>query len=353
MAAVPEPLHTTAAAIYRAYENDADSGNRPHLGASLIGHACERFLWLTFRWADDKKFDGRMLRLFETGQLEEARLVRNLRRIGVEVHEAGPDGKQWRISDLGGHFAGSMDGAGVGFPEAPKAWHVLEFKTHNDKSFTALVKDKVQKAKPMHYAQMQAYMGYTGMTRAMYMAVNKNTDDVYCERVEFDQVEFAKLKGRAERVIRSPEPPLRCSNDPSWYTCKMCDFHSHCHGEAAPQVNCRTCAHSTPIVHGEDGQWLCERYSQPIPLEAQREGCHHHRYIPILLERFATMKDVLDGGAVQYETETGTFINGDPDTGALSSQEIRACEQKVMLADACRVKTELVGQGFKGARVAR
>jgi hypothetical protein len=349
MAKLPEPMHSTAAKIYEAYENDAENGNRPHLGASLIGHACERYLWMTFRWVEDKKFTGRMLRLFETGQLEEARLIANLRRIGVQVHESTPEGKQWRVEDIGGHFGGSMDGACVGLPEAPKTWHVTEMKTHNDKSFNDLLKNKVQKSKPQHWAQMQVYMGLTGMDRALYMAVNKNTDDIYIERVEFDPVEFAKLKARAERVISAAEPPLRISNDPSWYVCKMCDFHEHCHGEAAPQVNCRTCAHSTPFTTGKDGEWICEDMKTPIGLIAQREGCSQHRYIPILLERFAKQKDCIDGDVV-YETEAGEFINGDGEA-SLTSHEIRACQQKVMLPDAARLKGSLVKAGIEGSKV--
>jgi hypothetical protein len=348
MAKVPEPINTTIAKIYEAYENDADNGNRPHLGASLIGHACERYLWLTFRWAGAKKFTGRMLRLFETGQLAEARFVANLRRIGVEVHDVQPDGTQWRVMALGGHFAGSMDGACVGLPEAPKTWHVLEFKTHNEKSFTELVKKGVLAAKPQHYAQMQIYMGLTGMERAMYMAVNKNNDELYSERVEFDPVEFAKLMARAERVVNANEPPLRCSNDPSWFVCKMCDFADLCHGTEAPAINCRTCAHSTPVSNG-NAQWDCSRVSgtcEPdIPLDIQRTGCSSHRYIPILLEKFATQKDYVNGDVI-YETEAGEFANGDPSNGALSSQEIRDCQQKVMLADCYRIKRELLGQGI-------
>jgi hypothetical protein len=350
MATLPEPMNTTVAKIYQAYESDAEDGNRPHLGASLIGHACERYLWMTFRWVDAKKFPGRMLRLFETGQLAEPRFTANLRRIGVEVHDTTPDGQQWRVSDLGGHFAGSMDGAGRGFPEAPKAWAVLEYKTHGDKSFNDLVKNKVQKAKPQHYSQMQAYMGYTGMDRAMYMAVNKNTDDLYAEWIHFDQVEFSKLKARAERVISANEPPLRVSNDPSWFVCKMCDFHEHCHGEKAPAVNCRTCAHSTPVVEGEEGKWNCREYGE-VGLIAQREShrCSTHRYIPILLERYGKQKDYVNGDVV-YDHEHGTFANGQGD-GALSSLEIKACEQKVMLADASKLKGELQKQGFFDARV--
>lgn len=353
MATLPEPMHTTVAKIYQAYESDAEEGNRPHLGASLIGHACERYLWMTFRWVDAKKFSGRMLRLFETGQLAEARFTANLRRIGVEVHDTTPDGKQWRVSDLGGHFAGSMDGAGRGFPEAPKTWAVLEYKTHGEKSFNELVKNKVQKAKPQHYAQMQVYMGYTGMDRAMYMAVNKNTDDLYTEWVHFDPVEFAKLKARAERVVSANEPPLRISNDPSWFVCKMCDFHEHCHGEKAPAVNCRTCAHSTPEMNGES-RWTCAIQGHgalDVPTSIQRTGCSQHRYIPILLERFATQSDYVNGDVVYTDGTGATFANGDG-PGALTSHEIRDLEQKTMLSEVANMKAQLAGQGIDSKVVA-
>lgn len=352
MAKTPEPMHTTAALIYQAYENDAAEGNRPHLGASIIGHECERNLWYTFRWAKTKRWPGRMLRLFETGQLEESRLVRNLRRIGVEVHETAPDGKQWRVSAIGGHFAGSMDGAAVGFPEAPKSWHVLEFKTHNEKSFKEVQAKGVEKAKPMHYFQMQTYMGLTGMERAMYIAVCKNDDSIYTERIEFDPVQFAKIMERAERVINADEPPLRVSKDPSWHICKMCDFHPICHGDEAPDVNCRTCAHSTAFPEGDDGTWVCNEFGQ-IGLLAQREShnCQAHRYIPIMLERFGQQKDYVNGDVV-YQHEHGEFINGQG-PGALSSLEIKACEQKAMLADVARVKSELHAQGFTAAKVVR
>lgn len=354
MAKLPEPAHTTAALIYKTYEDRADSGMRPHLGASLIGHPCERFLWYTFRWVYAKKHSGRMLRLFETGQLQEARLVADLRAIGAEVHDSAPDGRQWRVEACGGHFAGSMDGAAVGLPEAPKAWHVLEFKTHNDKSFSDLLKNGVQKSKPQHYAQMQTYMGLTGMERAMYMAVNKNDDTIYTERVDFDQVEFVRLKARAERVIGANEPPLRVSNDPSWFVCKMCDFHEHCHGVAVPNVNCRTCAHSTPEVTG-DARWSCPVVNEDlnissIPMDLQRTGCKSHRFIPILLERFATFNDYVNGDVV-YESATGRFANGEGE-GALSSEEIKALESPDSAGLAAELKGKVAAMGIDSKVVA-
>lgn len=352
MAAVPEPIHATANLIYKAYENDAEEGNRPHLGASLIGHACERYLWMTFRWVDSKKFPGRMLRLFKAGNDFEPRIVAELRRIGVEVHDVDPTGRQWRVSSIGGHFGGSMDGAARGFAEAPKTWCVTEFKTHNAKSFAGLVKEGVQKSKPQHYAQMTIYMGETGMDRAMYIAENKDTSELYCEWIHFDQVEYAKLKARAERVIRAAEPPLKISEDPSWYVCKMCDFHDHCHGEAAPAVNCRTCAHATPVTGegAEGGQWHCEKIEEAncdenIDDATMRTGCKDHRYIPILLERFATQTDYVNGDVMYATPDGGVFGNGD-NPGSLKSVEIRAMEAKSLLGGVAKLKKDLEDVGI-------
>jgi hypothetical protein len=156
--------------------------------------------------------------------------------------------------------------------------------------------------------------------------------------------EFAKLKARAERVIKANEPPLRISNDPSWFVCKMCDFHEHCHGEKAPAVNCRTCAHSTPEMDG-DSKWTCQMDGGLPDVEFQRHGCPSHRYIPILLEKFATQTDYVNGDVVYTDGTGATFANGDG-PGALTSQEIRTAESKSMLGPLADMKSQLAAQGI-------
>lgn len=334
MTAIPEPVNSTLSKILAAYvKKYGDEPPRPHLGASLIGKPCDRRLWLTFRWADREQFDGRMLRLFQSGHLEEPRFIEDLRMIGVEVHDKDPEGSQWRVVALGGHFGGSMDGAGIGVPEAPKTWHVLEFKTASEKSFVKMKQDKVKKAKPEHYAQMQTYMGLTGMTRALYLMKNKNTDELHAERVEFDEKEFKRLMQRAEMIIKAPEPPPRIAKDGSWYECKYCIFHSLCWKQEAPMANCRTCVHSNPELTG-DGRWSCAAHRKDISYDEQRKGCQKHRFIPVLLERFATPVGV-DGDNVKYhivDDPLKEFVNGEG-PGAFSSQEIRDCEGKAALVD--------------------
>ena len=280
MAELPAITSLTREAIFAGYEADASDGFRSHLGASLIGKACERALWYDFRWTTKARFEGRVLRLFETGNREEERLVRNLRRTGATVLEVDPEtGRQFRVQAHGGHFGGSLDGVALHLLEAPKAWHVLEFKTHSNKSFTDLVAKKVRESKPQHFAQMQIYMHLMGMNRAMYLAVNKDTDDLYVQRVEADVAYTEQLLEKARRIIFAPTPLPRISEEPSWYQCRLCDHADVCHGTRAAEVNCRTCLHSSPV----EGGWHCDRHQKPLSEVDQRTGCEQHLYLPPLV----------------------------------------------------------------------
>jgi hypothetical protein len=280
MAELPLTSCPTRDAIFAAYEADTSDGFRSHLGASLIGKECERALWYDFRWTTRAKFPGRVLRLFETGHLAEARLVQNLRRTGATVLEVDPEtGRQFRVQAHGGHFGGSLDGIAHNLLEAPKTWHVLEFKTHSAKSFADLAAKHVRQSKPQHFAQMQIYMSLTGLTRALYVAVNKDNDDLYIERVELDTAVSARLLEKAQRVIFAATPLPRISEDPSWYQCRLCDHADVCHGKQAAEINCRTCLHATPI----DGGWHCARHNKSLTEVDQRTACAHHLYLPPLV----------------------------------------------------------------------
>jgi hypothetical protein len=136
------------------------------------------------------------------------------------------------------------------------------------------------------------------------------------------------LQRRAKLIIEAAEPPPRLSEDASHWICKMCDFHAQCHGTTAPEVNCRTCAHSTPVLDAEGGQWRCEHHKMALDGLQQREGCNGHRFIPVLLERIAEPQGYTtepDGNTcVTYcKNDDGrTFANGAPPN--FSSAEIRA-----------------------------
>lgn len=331
---LPTSQHTTAQAIVKWYESKPQE-HRPHMGASLIGHECERHVWMNFRWVLKPTFPGRVLRLFSTGQREEGRIVQELRGIGATVWETDPEtGDQWRVSACNGHFGGSLDGVAEGLPEAPKTPAVLEFKTHSHKSFTQLIEQRVQKAKPQHYDQMTVYMGLMQLDRAMYIAVDKDTDDMYCEWVHFDADRFAQLLARAQRLIDMTEPPARISEDPAHWQCKFCTYHAACHGDTAAEANCRTCCHSTPATNAE---WTCSVKAKTLTVEQQKAGCSQHLMIPALVP-YAEPQDGGNDYVVYKHKASGVeFSNGPGPEPRFSSVELHRCPG-VLIQDVAPMK---------------
>jgi len=301
MAKIPDFNSPSVDAIYAAYEMKQDDGFRPHMGASIVGRECDREVWSIFRWITTSHHNGRLLRLFDTGNHAEPRMVADIRATGAQCMDTDPEtGRQFRVEAHGGHFGGSMDGIAKGLKEAPEKWHVTEFKTHGEKSFLKLKKEGVEKSKREHFVQMQVYMHLTGMERAFYLAVNKNTDELYSERVNYDK-EFSEREiERAGRLIHAGVPPMRITEDAAFWKCKFCDHWDNCHGGELPARNCRTCMHSTPT---DTGGWICEKFNNAeLDLEAQKAGCTSQRFIPDLV---GGKQADMDGDNVVYEMRNG------------------------------------------------
>lgn len=280
MVKIPEPRHSLVALVDAAVERDQDDRFRPHMGASMLGHDCERFLWLSFRWAFRSNFPGRVLRLFARGKKEELSIVAYLKAAGLATGYTELDGSQKRVK-LGGHVSGSMDGIIYsGVPEAPAKKHVLEIKTHNDKSFKELLKKGVEEAKFQHYIQMQVYMYGEDIDRALYVAVNKNDDQLYTERVRLNKTLAKKYIDKGKRISLAQEPPMKISNDPTFFKCKFCSANAVCHSSKTTEVNCRTCGMLEPL---EDGKWYCHQWHQNIPTKWQYDGCPNHILHPELV----------------------------------------------------------------------
>ena len=274
---LPESNHSIISMIDKYHESKIELP-RAHLGASLLGHSCDRWLWLSFRWAVQPKFSGRILRLFRRGHNEEATIINDLRAIGIKIKN---NASQERV-EFGSFISGSIDAMiEYGVPEAPNKPHIAEFKTHSKKSFDGLLKDGVQKSKPMHYVQMQVYMLGTKIDRALYYAVCKDNDEIYTERVRFDKDFAEKYINRGKEIALSERMPPPVSTDASWYECKMCDAHEFCHeSHFTKHVNCRTCAHSTPTP---ESKFHCAKWESDIPTEHQHIGCEYHVLHPDLV----------------------------------------------------------------------
>jgi len=140
-----------------------------------------------------------------------------------------------------------------------------------------LAAEGVQESKPEHFAQMQTYMHKKGLRWAVYIAVNKNDDDLHVEIVVYDQVFAEALLEKAGDVIERSSPGRRLHENPAMFDCKFCDFKGVCHFGAPMDKNCRTCVHSEPVVNGE---WRCNLWNAVIPTkDAMLNGCPNHKQI--------------------------------------------------------------------------
>lgn len=313
----------------------ADGKGRTHLGASVLGSACLREVWYGFRWAHITKHRGRLLRLFKRGHREEPALTRYLLDAGyqvrlyddelwyhaesdsyiaaphddpaeefffhglepvsldpVHVRRAETQGvrlDQPLFSLHGGHYGGSRDGL-VSGPDLPEGWGLLEFKTHGEKSFIQIA-GKLDEwrayqvdpatrpftgkglltSKPTHYIQMQIYMYHFGLPWGLYVAVNKNTDDLYPEIIYAKPEMGAAYADRARQLIEAREAPPRISNDPAWFVCRFCDFREICHHSKPPAKSCRSCQFAK--ADAEQGGWYCERWNSSPPADFIKVGC--------------------------------------------------------------------------------
>lgn len=276
MSVAKETLAKIDAAIEAAQEN----GHRNHLGASVLGSDCTREIWYKWRWALREMFTGQQLRLFARGHLEEPRFISYLRQIGCEIwpHDVNAplkDGQpqQWRVSFHDGHGGGSPDGVGRGgLPElAPNIPFLVSCKTHGDKSFNLLTDRGVMGSKFEHFVQEQIYMHFMGIKVSLYMAVNKNTDHLHLELLNYMPDVANNAINRAGNVIYANEPPKRIAESPGAYACKFCHFNRLCHfGDVTPDRNCRTCRFARP---GAAGMWVCGLRNVLLDSDAQRAGC--------------------------------------------------------------------------------
>jgi hypothetical protein len=312
MPQLPDMTLPTVKQIYQSYEDKNGDWRRNHLGASVIGAECERSLWYTFRWVSMPKFDGRMLRLFETGNQQESRIIKNLRDIGVEVCDLDPEtGKQIHFEMFGGHYAGSCDAVASGFLESKK-WHVVEIKTANTKTFNSIKIAGVHNTKFEHYCQCQQYMNWADLERAYYFCVYKETDEIYGERINIDKELVKRLETKAERVIFSDTPSFMLSDIATDFRCRFCQHKETCHGKKLPEVNCRTCAYANPE---RNGTWTCTKEGRVLCSDEQRAIHDCHIFIPACVPMEQTDASE-EAGTISY----GDAVNG---PGAIPSTELQ------------------------------
>jgi hypothetical protein len=250
-------------------------GLRPYLGISSIADPCARKLWYSFRLCSQEEITPRQTRLFQRGHNEEPIIQADLRRIGIIHHS-----EQLEVTHGNGHILGHIDDLLDNVPDAPKTQHLGEYKTHNDKSFKSLLKSGMKGSKPLHYGQMICYMEKLKLKRGLYIAVNKNDDSRYYERISEDPAKAQFYLSRGVDIISSEvPPPMMAKAGPNWFECKWCSHYEVCHYGQTPIKTCRSCKYCDIL---DNGKWECSGHKIELSFAQQQLACKNYKLMKAL-----------------------------------------------------------------------
>ena len=242
---------------------------REYIGMSGLMGKCRRAIWYNFHWACDRYVDARIARIFERGDLEEARVVRDLRAKGVICTNVLED--QIELVDDTGHIRGHPDGKALNVPTAEKTEHCLEIKTMKASLFSAYKKNGLEASNPPYWGQVHTYMGEQKLTRALFTVTNKDTEERHYERINYDPKVHEECMSIGFDVLTSEFPPKKIG-EVTWFECKMCACKGICHKGEPINRNCRTCKNFNIEM---EGKFACDLHKEYGDLTRawQLKGC--------------------------------------------------------------------------------
>jgi hypothetical protein len=209
---------------------------REYIGASVLGGPCKRALQYGYYNTppdDGPRFDGRVLRIFDVGHAIEELSEQWLKAAGFHIRTRDRNGYQFAFKALDGMLRGHMDGVIVNGPDVIAYPCLWECKSANSKRWKNFVKEKLIKAAPEYYAQIQLYMTYFQLADnpALFMVTNKDTCEIYFELVPYDADCAQRTSDKAvdiARALRSGEKLGRVAKSNDHFECKWCSWKDRC-----------------------------------------------------------------------------------------------------------------------------
>ena len=214
---------STVRAVDLAYE--AGNVQRQRLGLSQAGHKCKRVLWYTHRGYNEPQTEGRILRLFQLGNILEDQTIADLQGAGFNIHSQQ---KHVEIEMEGTTLHGSIDGIIESLIEAPKTPHLFEHKTCSLKRFNELLKKGYRKFSETYYWQTQFYMLGLGLKRTAAFVYCKDDSRLYMERIPLNKDATVDRLQDVFRAISSDMRPERACPRADWWESRFCAFRREC-----------------------------------------------------------------------------------------------------------------------------
>jgi len=341
---------------------------RHYLGASEIGHDCNRYLFYSFRNAWKRSIPVSGIKAIQDGYAQEDITIARLRALPfIElVNTDGTFDKDGKPNQIGfklllDHFRGHIDGMIKGIVQAPLTWHVWEHKAVNTKKFDELKKyisdpaigekNALEKWDYTYYCQAQIYMHSFQLERH-YIVVSTpgGLDHIGC-RTEYKRSVAEGLIAKAKEIIFDNwSIPAKMSDKREFFKCQWCHMQSVCHDGFFPDVHCKTCRYREPVVNGENKCLLKDVIIEETLLNT---GCPAHIYNPVLIPQ-AKLVEHQDDGCIMITDKGYKFANtsliGFPDVkgdldGIFTSIELK---EKIQNINNLSIDVVKVQKAFNG-----
>ena len=195
---------------------------RDYIGASIIGSDCFRQIWYEYKGTIAESVSTKTRRTWAIGKRLEGLILDWIEDVGIEIARVWYDLRSMNVPSLRGH----LDSVWI---KKGKPFAIIEIKTAKDASFNIFVKKGVQSWNPQYYAQIQSYMGMSGIHNAYILALNKDNSDLSDELVLFDEEFYKSLEDKALMISTANIEPPRINGSPLYFKCKMCKFNKVCH----------------------------------------------------------------------------------------------------------------------------
>lgn len=230
---------------------------RDYLGASRLGEECLRRLAYEYHGAEEDAgaaFSDKTLRVFERGHDCEARMARYLKEAGFDLREEKEGGGQFgfytaKDPATGRHrIRGHADGIIMGYARpAGSVWRdaalegngwanrltfpmLWENKGVNNRNFNDIAKKGLAASKPLYYAQINLYMAYFDIPRALFTVENQDTCEIWADVMELDMAAAQSASDRGLAVVTSkrPEDLPQAYPGADYFACQWCPFKARC-----------------------------------------------------------------------------------------------------------------------------
>jgi hypothetical protein len=203
---------------------------RSYLGASIIGHECDREV--QFSWWCKPLLPARVKSIFARGHFFESRTREQL--VSAGFHFAPPEALEFTALD--GLFKGHADGIIIAGPHLPGVYLPLpciwEAKALNAKNFRAVGRDGLAKVFPKYAVQIAIYQRFLDKTNpALVTCVNSDSCEVLHFAMPYNAGRAEAAIDRAAAIIaatRADQLLPRFTSDPEDWRCKICAHRERC-----------------------------------------------------------------------------------------------------------------------------